>query len=123
MNGSGLTVTSNTPTVNISPGVTVVLLAASTTADNITVERSSTSLANALANFTTAYNAAAKEVDSQRGQNAGPLQGQSIVFHLSEALGSIGTYSSGGSGISGLTDLGLSLGPNGQMTSSTNPPC
>jgi len=116
VNGSGLTVTSNTPTVTISPGVTVVLLAASTTADNITVERSSTTLANALSNFTTAYNAAAKEVDSQRGQNAGPLQGQSIVFNLSEALGSIGTYSSGEGAISGLADLGLSLGTNGQMT-------
>jgi flagellar hook-associated protein 2 len=116
VNGSGLTVTSNTPTVTISPGVTVVLLAASTTADNITVERSSTTLANALSSFTSAYNAAATAVDGQRGQNAGPLQGQSIVFALSEALGSIGTYSSGTGNISGLSDLGLSLGTNGQMT-------
>ena len=116
VNGSGLTVTSNTPTVTISPGVTVVLLAASTTADNITVERSSTTLANALSSFTTAYNAAATAVDAQRGQSGGPLQGQSIVFALSEALGSIGTYSSGSGNISGLSDLGLSLGTNGQMT-------
>jgi flagellar hook-associated protein 2 len=116
VNGSGLTVTSNTPTVTISPGLSVVLLAASTTADNITVERSSTTLANALSNFTTAYNAASAGVDGQRGQNAGPLQGQSIVFHLSEALGSMGTYSSGNGAISGLTNLGLTLGTNGQMT-------
>ncbi len=116
VNGSGLTVTSNTPTVTISPGVTVVLLAASATPDNITVERSSTTLADALNSFTTAYNAAATEVSAQRGQNAGPLQGQSIVFALSEALGSIGTYSSGSGNISGLSDLGLTLGTNGQMT-------
>ncbi len=116
VNGSGLTVTSNTPTVTISPGLTVDLLASSATADNITVERSSTTLANALTSFTTAYNAAATEVTAQRGQNAGPLQGQSIVFDLSEALGSIGTYSSGSGAISGLTDLGLTLGTNGQLT-------
>jgi flagellar hook-associated protein 2 len=116
VNGSGLTVTSNTPTVTISPGLTVDLLASSTTADNITVERSSTTLANALTNFTTAYNAAATEVTAQRGQNGGPLQGQSIVFDLSEALGSIGTYSSGTGAISGLTDLGFTLGTNGQLT-------
>jgi flagellar hook-associated protein 2 len=116
VNGSGLTVTSNTPSVTISPGLTVDLLSSSTTADNITVERSSTTLANALTNFTTAYNAAATEVTAQRGQNAGPLQGQSIVFDLSEALGSIGTYSSGGGAISGLTDLGFTLGTNGQLT-------
>jgi flagellar hook-associated protein 2 len=116
VNGSGLTVTSNTPTVTISPGLTVDLLASSTTADNITVERSSTTLANALTSFTTAYNAAATEVTAQRGQNGGPLQGQSIVFDLSEALGSIGTYSSGTGAISGLTDLGFTLGTNGQLT-------
>jgi flagellar hook-associated protein 2 len=116
VNGSGLTVTTNTPTVTISPGLTVDLLASSTTADNITVERSSTTLASALTNFTTAYNAAATEVTAQRGQNGGPLQGQSIVFDLSEALGTIGTYSSGTSAISGLTDLGFTLGTNGQLT-------
>jgi flagellar hook-associated protein 2 len=116
VNDSGLTVSSNTPTVTISPGLTVSLLSASPTADNITVERSSTSLANALTSFTTAYNAAATEVDAQRGQNAGPLQGQGIVFDLAQALGSIGTYSSGNGAISGLADLGLSLGTNGQLT-------
>jgi len=116
VNGSGLTVTSNTPTVTISPGLTVDLLASSATADNITVERSSTTLANALTSFTTAYNAAATEVTAQRGQNGGSLQGQSIVFDLSEALGSIGTYSSGSGAISGLTDLGFTLGTNGQLT-------
>jgi flagellar hook-associated protein 2 len=115
VNGSGLTVTSNTPTVTISPGLTVDLLASSPTADNITVERSSTTLANALTSFTTAYNAAATEVTAQRGQNGGPLQGQSIVFDLSEALGAIGTYSSGTSAIGGLTDLGFTLGTNGQL--------
>jgi flagellar hook-associated protein 2 len=117
VNNSGLTVTSNTSTVTISPGLTVQLLKSSTTPDNITVERSSTSLANALTNFTSAYNAAATEVTSQRGQSGGPLQGQSIVFDLAQALGSIGTYSSSsGSAVSGLTDLGLSLGQNGQLT-------
>jgi flagellar hook-associated protein 2 len=116
VNGSGLTVSSNTPTVTISPGLTVDLLASSTTADNITVERSSTTLANALTSFTTAYNAAATEVTAQRGQNAGPLQGQSIVYDLSEALGSIGTYSNGSGAISGLTDLGFTLGTNGQLS-------
>jgi flagellar hook-associated protein 2 len=116
VNGSGLIVTSNTPTVTISPGLTVDLLVSSSTADNITVERSSSTLANALSNFTSAYNAAVTEVGAQRGRNAGPLQGQSIVFDLSEALGSIGTYSSGNGAVGGLTGLGLTLGQNGQLT-------
>jgi flagellar hook-associated protein 2 len=116
VNGSGLTVSSNTPTVTISPGLTVDLLASSPTAANITVERSSTTLADALTSFTSAYNAAATEVTAQRGQNAGPLQGQSIVFDLSNALGSIATYSNGTGTVNGLANLGLTLGQNGQLT-------
>jgi flagellar hook-associated protein 2 len=116
VNNSGLTVTSNTPSVTISPGLTVDLLSSSTTAANITVERSSTTLADALTTFTNAYNAAATEVTAQHGQNAGPLQGQSIVDDLSNALASIGTYSSGSGDINGLASLGLTLGQNGQLT-------
>ncbi len=116
VNDSGLTVNSNSRSATISPGVTVNLLASSTTPDNITVERSSTTLANALSNFTSAYNAAATAVDAQRGQNAGPLQGQSVIFDLSRALGSIGSYNTAGGTVNGLPGLGLTLNPNGQLT-------
>lgn len=115
VNGSGVTVTSDTPTVTISPGLTVDMLAKTTSPVNITVTRSSTALANALTGFTTAYNAAVTGVDAQRGQDAGPLQGQQIVFDLSQALGSIATYA-GGSSFGGLSSLGLTLGANGQFT-------
>jgi flagellar hook-associated protein 2 len=115
VNNSGLTVSSDSRTATISTGLTVNLLASTTSAANITVTRSSANLANALTGFTNAYNAAVNEVDAQRGQNAGPLQGQGIVFDLSQALGSIGTYSGDGS-FGGLASLGLTLGSNGQFT-------
>ena len=115
VNGSGITVQSNTRSITISNGVTVNLLSASSSPVNITVTRSSTALANALANFADAYNSAVDEVGSQRGQNAGPLQGDSIVFELSQSLGSIGTYSDE-SPFGGLASLGLSLGSDGHIT-------
>ncbi len=115
VNDSGITVSSDSRTATISPGLTVDLLANTTSPVNITVTRSSTALANALSGFATAYNAAVDEVDAQRGQNAGPLQGQGIVFNLSQALGSIGTYTGDGS-FGGLASLGLTLGTDGHFT-------
>ena len=115
VNGSGLTVTSTSRTATISPGLTVDLLAQTTSPVNVTVTRSSTALANALSGFATAYNSAVDEVDAQRGQNAGPLQGQNIVFTLSQALSTIGTYTGDGS-FGGLASLGLTLGTDGHFT-------
>jgi flagellar hook-associated protein 2 len=115
VNGSGLTVSSNSRIATISPGLTVDLLAQTASPVNITVTRSSTALANALSGFAAAYNSAVDEVDAQRGQNAGPLQGQGIVFTLSQALGTIGTYTGDGS-FGGLSSLGLTLGSDGHMT-------
>ncbi len=115
VNGSGLTVTSTSRSATISPGLTVNLMAQTISPVNITVTRSSTALANALSGFVTAYNSAVDEVVGQRGQNAGPLQGQSIVFDLSQALGSIGTYTGDGS-FGGLASLGLTLGSDGHFT-------
>jgi flagellar hook-associated protein 2 len=115
VNGSGITVSSDTRAVTISPGLTVNLQQQTVSPVNITVTRSTTALANALQSFTTAYNAAADAVSAQRGQNAGPLQGQNIVFQLSSALSSIATYSGDGS-FGGLAGLGLTLGTNGHFT-------
>jgi flagellar hook-associated protein 2 len=115
VNDSGVTVSSDSRSATIAPGLTVDLLAQTQSAVNITVTRSSTALANALSGFATAYNAAVDEVDAQRGQNAGPLQGQSIVFDLSEALDSIATYTGDGS-FGGLASLGLTLGSDGHLT-------
>ena len=115
VNGSGVTVTSNTPTATISPGLTVDLQQNTTSPVNITVTRSSTDLANAIQSFTTAYNQAVTDVDAQRGQDAGPLQGTQIVFDLSNALDSIATYAGDGS-LGGLSGVGLTLGSNGQFT-------
>jgi flagellar hook-associated protein 2 len=115
VNNSGVTASSDSPTVTISNGVTVQLLAASTSPVTITVSRDDSALSSALSQFATAYNAAATELDNQTGQSGGSLQGESIVNELSSALSSLATYSGSG-GVATLDDLGLELGDNGQLT-------
>ncbi len=114
VNSSGVTVSSDTRSVSIATGLTLNMLATGTT--DVTVTRSTSALNSALSSFTDAYNAAVDEVAAQRGQSAGPLQGQSIVFDLSQALSSMGTYNSPGSQVSNLNDLGLDLGVDGHLT-------
>lgn len=114
VNSSGVTVSSNTRSVSIAAGLTLNMLATGTT--DVTVTRSTAALSSALSSFADAYNAAVTEVAAQRGQSAGALQGQSIVFDLSQALSSMGTYNSPGSQVSNLNDLGLDLGVDGHLT-------
>ncbi|HLK69758.1 MAG TPA: flagellar filament capping protein FliD [Bryobacteraceae bacterium] len=121
INNSGVTNTSSTRNITISSGVTATLVGTSggtpagSDAVGITVTRSTDALNTALAGFATAYNAVVTELETQRGQSGGALQGQSIVNQLSSMLASISTYSAGGQ-FNVLEDLGLKLELNGQIT-------
>lgn len=116
VNGSGTTVTSNTDTVTISPGLTVTMLASSSTAVNVTLTRSSTALGAALSDFANAFNAAVDAVAGQRGQTGGALQGNPVVLDLANILGQIGTYNSQGASVNSLASVGLTLGADGHLT-------
>jgi flagellar hook-associated protein 2 len=114
VNGSAKVVTSSTRSVSIAEGVNVTLLASDSGAPvDITVMRSTAALASALQSFATAYNDTVAAIDAQRGDSAGSLNGQSVVYQLSSALSSLATYSSSGSAVSGLTSLGLELQKDG----------
>jgi flagellar hook-associated protein 2 len=115
VDNSGANVYSTSSTVTIAAGLSVDMLAASNGPVDITVTRSTSALDSALSTFVSAYNKAATELDNQRGQTGGPLQGNAIVNSLSQALASISTYSSNDS-IGSLATLGLDLGTDGQIT-------
>ena len=116
VNGSGTTVSSNSRSVSIAQGVTVSLLATSTSAVNITVTRSTSALSSALDAFATAYNAALDEVDLQHGTTSGSLAGQSLVGGLSKILSDMATYDQASTGIAGMEGLGLELDKTGHLT-------
>jgi len=116
VNGSGNTVSSSSRTVSIATGVTVNLLAASSSPVDITVTRSTSALSDALDAFATAYNDAVDEVDKQHGTTSGPLAGQSLVNDLSQLLSKMATYSASGSQVGSLASLGLDLDKTGHLT-------
>jgi flagellar hook-associated protein 2 len=117
VNDSGNIVQSSSPSVEISDGVTVTMLASDDgTPVNITLTRSTEAVSDALSAFATAYNAAVTAVGAQRGSSGGALAGQSIVYALGQTLSSVATYSSPGSAVPDLDAVGLDLQPDGTMT-------
>jgi flagellar hook-associated protein 2 len=116
-----VTNTSTTRNIQVSNGVTATLVgtsgggSAGSTPVAITVTRSADALNTAVASFTDAYNAVVTELISQRGQSGGALQGQNIVNQVSSILSGISTYSASGQ-FNVLSDLGLKLEMNGQLT-------
>lgn len=105
---------SDSPSITLAPGVKVTMLAAGSS--TITISRNTSAVSTALSNLVTAYNAAQTEVNANRGQSKGALQGQSILMNLTSTLSQIANYSTGTSGISSLTSLGLSFDSNGVMS-------
>jgi flagellar hook-associated protein 2 len=96
---------SDTRSITISPGVTVGLLTTGKT--DISVSRNTSAISGALSGLVSAYNAAQTEVNKNRGSGAGALHGQSLLSELSNTLHAISQYSTGSSGISSLTSLGV----------------
>lgn len=115
---NGKAVQSGSRSVTLAPGLTVDLNG--TTAGvpaTITVAPDNTAAGNALSAFATAYNAAADEINHNRGQGGGALAGQSIVSTLSNSLHSLTSYTSGSGAISSLISLGLTFdGTTGHLS-------
>jgi flagellar hook-associated protein 2 len=115
VNGSGITVDSATRTISITEGLTLTINKSSATPVDVTVARSTSGVSAALSVFTNSYNTLVAQLGAQRGQSGGPLAGDPLVGLVSGAISGIATYSSGGA-VSGLRDLGLSLGADGKLT-------
>jgi flagellar hook-associated protein 2 len=117
VNGMPSVIQSDSRAVTLAPGLTVNLLqqSAAGVPDEITVSNDTSGIESAINSFVTAYNAAATEIGKQYGQNAGALQGQSIVSGLSSSLRSLLSYAGTGT-IQSLTDLGITVDKTGQMS-------
>ena len=70
----------------------------------------------------TDYNTLVAQVHAQRGQNAGPLQGNLIVGQISNAMQDLVTYWNppSTSSIHSLSDLGVTFNNNGQLSFDQN---
>jgi flagellar hook-associated protein 2 len=97
--GLATTISSNTSTITLAPGVTANLLSQSPAGQSttITVQQTSSATQTALQQFVTAYNAVETDLSSQHGTNAGPLQGNSILDAAQQVLETITDYGTSGS--------------------------
>jgi len=120
VNGSSTVLSSDSSQVTLAPGLTVTMLAASSTPATITVAADSTTLQNALSTFANDYNSTFSAVQQQMGQSGGALAGQDIIYTMQNALESLVQYSSGSGAVSDLNDLGLSVDDSGVMTFSAS---
>lgn len=104
---------STSRSVNLSPGLTVDVLQAGSA--SITVTQNVGGVSSALSSFATAYNSVVDALTAQRGQNAGALSGQSIVYQLQSSLRSLANYSGSSGTVNSLADLGLTFDQNGHL--------
>jgi flagellar hook-associated protein 2 len=118
VNGSSITSTSDSRSITLAPGLTVQLLKETEAGEpvTITVSRDTAAISNALSSFVNAYNSVAGELNLHRGSNHGALAGNSIIGSVEQALEEITAYSTGNSGISSLTVLGITLADDGVMS-------
>jgi flagellar hook-associated protein 2 len=107
-------ISADSRTVTLSPGVTVDLL--KTGATSVSVAKTTSSIADALDNFVTAYNAAASKLDLHRGDGGGSLSGQFIVSTLGRSLSSSLGYTAGAGNVRTLADLGITLDDTGRLS-------
>jgi flagellar hook-associated protein 2 len=82
---------------------------------DINVGQNTSSIANAISSFVTAYNAANQALAGQRGSTGGALAGQSIIMTLSQSLRDIANYAGSGS-IQSIADLGLTFDKTGTLS-------
>jgi flagellar hook-associated protein 2 len=115
---NGKSVTTDSRTVTVGPGLEVTLRAEGTT--EITVGSDTSSLSSALSTLVSAYNAALAELDTHRGEEGGALEGSSLLYSLSASLRELVGYDTGEDGIRSLTSLGLTYKDDGTLSFDTS---
>ena len=114
---------SNTVTGTVA-GLTLNLVGAAVGGQvTIAVAPDSASVSQAIASFVGAYNTAIGDVNAQYTVGAsgqeGPLGGDSTVQMLQTALLAAGSYSGGGTGVSTLGGLGITMNDDGTLSLNT----
>ena len=113
--GTGTDIDSTSSQVALSPGLTVNLLAQSSSPVTITVSQDFSGVQSALTNVVSAYNAAFDALAQNRGQNGGALTSDPLVLTLSNVLQQISQYASGSGSVNSLADLGVTVSSTGEL--------
>jgi flagellar hook-associated protein 2 len=115
VDGLSNTITSDSDTITLAPGVSVNLLGANAgSPTTVTVAQNTSALASALQTFASAYNGAVDQLNSSYGQHANSLQGDSILVTAKQVLHTINAFTGGDD--FPLSALGLDLDMSGHLT-------
>jgi flagellar hook-associated protein 2 len=116
--GVSSTISTNSRSVTLAPGVTVNLLQQTTSGAPVTVTigRDTSAASSAVSSFVTAYNTAVDDLNQQVGQNAGPLSGDSVLSTLRDTLRQISQYTGTTGGVTLLSQAGITLDSTGHLT-------
>ncbi len=107
-------ISSDSQTVTVAPGLSLNLESAGTA--TVQVSQSDSAISNAISQFVTDYNSVSAQLNAQRGQNAGPLEGNGAILTIAGALNSIVNYSSSSTpGVTSIEDIGLSFDQTGTL--------
>jgi flagellar hook-associated protein 2 len=111
---------SDSRTITLAPGLTVNLLAQSTSTEptTITVSNDPAALASAFSSFAQTYNQAVTDLAQYHGRSGGALEGDSIVTTLTNVLQQLSNYSNG-SPETALANFGITVGDTGQLSVDT----
>jgi flagellar hook-associated protein 2 len=118
--GLNTPLSSDSRTITLAPGLTVNLLAQSTSTEptTITVSNDPTALASAFSSFAQTYNQAVTDLAQYHGQSGGALEGDSIVTTLTNVLQQLSNYSNGNPDTA-LANFGITVGDTGQLSVDT----
>jgi flagellar hook-associated protein 2 len=118
--GLDTSITSTSRTVTLAPGLTITLTGKSTAgqATTISVVNSPTAIAAAFSSLATSYNRAVDAIAQHHGTSGGALQGDSLLYSLSQVLTQLGTFSNG-SPSSALANFGITLDQSGHLSVNT----
>jgi flagellar capping protein FliD len=115
VNGINKTISSDSTTITLAPGVSVKMLQTNVGSPaTITVGQNATAIQTALQSLAATYNAAVDQVNASYGSNANALQGDAILVGAKSALRAISSYQ--GSNGQGVSYLGLTLDSLGHLT-------
>ena len=118
--GLSASLTSDSRTVTLAPGLTVDLLGQSVSgqATTITVANDPTALASAFSSFAGSYNAAVGILGQYHGKSGGALEGDSIISTLTNVLQQLSGYNNGNPNTA-LANFGITVDTSGLLSVDT----
>ncbi len=113
---NGTTITTDSSTVTLSPGVSLNLLQTTSSPTTVSVSRNTGSLETVLNNFVAAFNSMNSELASQHGKTTSALAGNSILSSANSSLRQLMSAATPSGSFNSLYDLGLGFDSTGNLT-------